>query len=308
MALRDAGLTIADVQGVVLVGGSTRSAHVRSAVADFFKREPLTDLDPDQVVALGAAMQANALAGNQKDDGWLLLDVCPLSLGVETMGGLVEKVIPRNATLPSSRAQDFTTFKDGQTAMSIHVLQGERELVAHCRSLARFELHGIPPMVAGAARIRVTFQIDADGLLSVAAREQSSGVEAQVAVKPSYGLDDSRIAGMLKEAYERAEIDMQLRVHREAQLEARSLIDASEAALAEDGKTLLAPPERAAIADLIYALADLIEADDATQAHVKTLKTATQALNGATQEFANRRMDASVQRALAGQHIGQLSV
>lgn len=308
MALRDAGLTIADVQGVVLVGGSTRSAHVRSAVADFFKREPLTDLDPDQVVALGAAMQANALAGNQKDDGWLLLDVCPLSLGVETMGGLVEKVIPRNATLPSSRAQDFTTFKDGQTAMSIHVLQGERELVAHCRSLARFELHGIPPMVAGAARIRVTFQIDADGLLSVSACEQSSGVAAQVAVKPSYGLDDSRIADMLKESYERAEIDMQLRMHREAQVEARSLIDASEAALAEDGKTLLAPPERCAIADLIYALADLIETDDATEEHVKLLKTATQALNAATQEFANRRMDASVQRALAGQHIGQLSV
>ncbi len=307
MALRDAGLAIADVQGVVLVGGSTRMPQVRAAVADYFKREPLTDLDPDQVVALGAAMQANALAGNRKDEGWLLLDVCPLSLGLETIGGLVEKIIPRNATIPCARAQDFTTFKDGQTAMSVHVLQGERELVPDCRSLARFELRGIPPMVAGAARIRVSFQIDADGLLSVSAREQSSGIEAQVVVKPSYGLDDTRIAAMLTKAYERADTDMQLRMQREAQIEARSLIDATEAALAEDGKALLSPPERAAIARLIYALADIIETgDDATDSAANALKLATAALNAATQDFAARRMDASVQRAFAGQRLDLL--
>jgi molecular chaperone HscA len=307
LALRDAGLMIDEVQGVVLVGGSTRSPQVRAAVADYFKQQPLTDLDPDQVVALGAAMQANALAGNQKEDGWLLLDVCPLSLGLETIGGLVEKIIPRNATLPSSRSQDFTTFKDGQTAMSVHVLQGERELVSHCRSLARFELRGIPPMVAGAARIRVTFQIDADGLLSVSAREQSTGIEAQVAVKPSYGLDDARIAAMLKEAYERASTDMQLRQLREAQVEARSLIDASEAALTEDGKAMLSPPERAQITKLIYALADLIEtSDDAADDSLPALKQATAALNAATRDFAARRMDASVQRALAGQRVDRL--
>ena len=306
-ALRDAGLAIAEVQGVVLVGGSTRMPQVRAAVADYFKREPLTDLDPDQVVALGAAMQANALAGNLKDEGWLLLDVCPLSLGLETIGGLVEKIIPRNATIPCARAQDFTTFKDGQTAMSVHVLQGERELVPDCRSLARFELRGIPPMVAGAARIRVSFQIDADGLLSVSAREQSSGIEAQVVVKPSYGLDDARIAAMLTEAYERADTDIQLRMQREAQVEARSLIDATEAALAGDGKALLSPPERAAIAHLIYALADIIETgDDATAGTVRALKLATAALNAATQDFAARRMDASVQRAFAGQRVDLL--
>ena len=306
-ALRDAGLAIAEVQGVVLVGGSTRMPQVRAAVADYFKREPLTDLDPDQVVALGAAMQANALAGNLKDEGWLLLDVCPLSLGLETIGGLVEKIIPRNATIPCARAQDFTTFKDGQTAMSVHVLQGERELVPDCRSLARFELRGIPPMVAGAARIRVSFQIDADGLLSVSAREQSSGIEAQVVVKPSYGLDDARIAAMLTEAYERADTDIQLRMQREAQVEARSLIDATEAALAGDGKALLSPPERAAIARLIYSLADIIETgDDSTEGAVKALKLATAALNAATQDFAARRMDASVQRAFAGQRVDLL--
>ena len=307
LALRDAGLMIDEVQGVVLVGGSTRCPQVRAAVADYFKQQPLTDLDPDQVVALGAAMQANALAGNQKEDGWLLLDVCPLSLGLETIGGLVEKIIPRNATLPSSRSQDFTTFKDGQTGMSVHVLQGERELVSHCRSLARFELRGIPPMVAGAARIRVTFQIDADGLLSVSAREQSTGIEAQVAVKPSYGLDDARIAAMLKEAYERASTDMQLRQLREAQVEARSLIDASQAALSEDGKALLSPPERTQISKLIYALADLIEtSDEAADDSLPALKQATAALNAATRDFAARRMDASVQRALAGQRVDQL--
>ncbi|RZI42987.1 Fe-S protein assembly chaperone HscA [Herbaspirillum sp. HC18] len=303
-ALRDAGLSIGDVNGVVLVGGSTRMPHVRAAVAGFFRREPLTDLDPDQVVALGAALQANVLAGNRKDDGWLLLDVCPLSLGLETIGGLVEKIVPRNAAIPCARAQDFTTFKDGQTAMSIHVLQGERELVGDCRSLARFELRGIPPMVAGAARIRVSFQIDADGMLSVSAREQSTGVETFVDVKPSYGLDDARIAAMLKEAYDGADADMHMRALREAQVEARRLIDATEAAVAEDGEALLSPPERAAIAHLVYTLADIIETGCyVPDGGLAALRSAADALNAATCEFAARRMDASVKRALSGQRI-----
>jgi molecular chaperone HscA len=307
-ALRDAGLTAADIKGVVLVGGATRMPQVRDAVAAFFKQAPLTDIDPDQVVALGAAMQANVLSGNQNTDGWLLLDVTPLSLGLETIGGLVEKVIPRNSTLPTACAQDFTTFKDGQTAMSIHVLQGERELVTDCRSLARFELHGIPPMVAGAARIRVTFQIDADGLLNVSAREQISNIEAAVTIKPSYGLDDTHITRMLEDAWGQAESDMQVRMLREAQVEARRLIDATEAALAADGETLLAPPERMIIASHIYALADIIETgSEAADGGLQALKSATDALNQATQEFAARRMDASVQRAFAGQHLDRIS-
>jgi molecular chaperone HscA len=307
-ALRDAGLTAADIKGVVLVGGATRMPQVRDAVAAFFKQAPLTDIDPDQVVALGAAMQANVLSGNQNTDGWLLLDVTPLSLGLETIGGLVEKVIPRNSTLPTACAQDFTTFKDGQTAMSIHVLQGERELVTDCRSLARFELHGIPPMVAGAARIRVTFQIDADGLLNVSAREQISNIEAAVTIKPSYGLDDTHITRMLEDAWGQAESDMQVRMLREAQVEARCLIDATEAALAADGETLLAPPERMIIASHIYALADIIETgSEAADGGLQALKSATDALNQATQEFAARRMDASVQRAFAGQHLDRIS-
>jgi molecular chaperone HscA len=303
-ALRDAKLTPADLQGVVLVGGSTRLPNVRRAVRDFFGREPLTNLDPDQVVAIGAAMQANVLAGNRSDSDWLLLDVCPLSLGLETIGGLVEKIIPRNSTLPSARAQEFTTFKDGQTAMSVHVVQGERDLVAHCRSLARFELRGIPPMVAGAARIRVTFQIDADGLLSVAAREQSSGVEAAVEVKPSYGLEDDEIARMLRDGFERADGDLRMRRLREAQVEARRLIDATEAALAEDGETLLTPPERTAIQERLYALADVLETGD-DDSH-DTLLEHTARLNEATQDFAARRMNASVQRVLAGRRLDDI--
>ncbi len=299
--LRDARLAPADLTGVVLVGGSTRMHNVRAAVADFFGREPLTNLDPDQVVAIGAAMQADVLVGNRNASQWLLLDVCPLSLGLETMGGLVEKVIARNSTLPAARAQDFTTFKDGQTVMSIHVLQGERELVADCRSLARFELRGIPPMVAGAARIRVTFQIDADGLLSVCAREQSTGVESAIDVKPSYGLSDEAIASMLQDAMASAGADQRLRAQREAQVEARQLIDSTEAALAQDGEALLAPPERLQIAKEIYALAEIIETGGPES--LAALRAATSRLNAATQSFAARRMNAIVQRALAGRRL-----
>ena len=300
-ALRDADLTVDEIKGVVMVGGATRMPHVQRAVANYFGQEPLTNLDPDKVVALGAAMQANALAGNRaSDDDWLLLDVIPLSLGLETMGGLVEKVIPRNATLPTARAQEFTTFKDGQTAMAFHVVQGERELVSDCRSLARFELRGIPAMVAGAARIRVTFQVDADGLLSVAAREMSSGVEASVLVKPSYGLSDDEIAIMLRSGIEHAGDDMQARALREQQVEADRVIEATEHALAADG-TLLDAAERAAVEAAIAAARSARHGSD-----TRAVKAAIDALARATDEFAARRMDNSIRAALAGHKVDEI--
>jgi len=295
-ALRDAGVAAASLDGVILVGGSTRMPIVRRAVAEFFGQTPRTDLDPDQVVALGAAMQADVLAGNRAGDPWLLLDVCPLSLGLETMGGLVERIIPRNSVLPTARAQEFTTFKDGQIAMQLHVVQGERELAAESRSLAQFTLRSIPPMPAGAARVRVTFQIDADGLLSVSAVEQSSGAQAQVEVRPTYGLGDQEVARMLADGIGKSQSDAQARMLREAQVDARRLLDATEAALAADGHELLSPPERAEIAS---ALGDLVEAlNDPVDA--ATLRLFSDRLNGATTEFAARRMNAGIQRALAG--------
>jgi molecular chaperone HscA len=302
-ALRDAGLSVQDIKGVVMVGGATRMPQVRHAVADFFGQDPLTNLDPDKVVALGAAIQANVLAGNRSDEDLLLLDVIPLSLGLETMGGLTERVIPRNSTLPISRAQDFTTFKDGQTAMSIHVVQGERELVSDCRSLARFELRGIPPMAAGAARIRVTFQVDADGLLSVTAKEQTSGVEANIVVKPSYGLSEDEIVDMLQTSFKAAETDKQARALQEARVEAERLLEAISAALTKDGEALLSDSEKKMIEASMENLRELAKAEDSHAIH-----TAVEALNHATEEFAARRMDASVKKALAGHNLNTLEL
>ncbi|HZW25214.1 MAG TPA: Fe-S protein assembly chaperone HscA [Gallionella sp.] len=299
-ALRDAKLGVADVKGVVMVGGATRMPQVQHAVGEFFGQMPLTNLDPDKVVALGAAIQANLLAGNRSGDDWLLLDVIPLSLGIETMGGLTEKIIPRNSTIPTARAQEFTTFKDGQTAMSIHVVQGERELVSDCRSLAKFELRGIPAMVAGAARIRVTFQVDADGLLNVAAREMSTGVESHIAVKPSYGLSDSEITRMLQESAQHAQDDMLARALREQQTEAKQLLEAVQHALEQDG-ALLNEAERARIEEKMGGLNALLQQTD----H-QAIKRGIEALNVATTEFAQRRMDASVKNALAGHNISEL--
>lgn len=299
-ALRDAKLSVADVKGVVMVGGATRMPQVQLAVAEFFEQVPLTNLDPDKVVALGAAIQANLLAGNRNGDDWLLLDVIPLSLGLETMGGLVEKIIPRNSTIPTARAQEFTTYKDGQTAMSLHVLQGERELVGDCRSLAKFELRGIPAMVAGAARIRVTFQVDADGLLNVAAREMGSGVEAVIEVKPAYGLNDADITRMLQESTQYAQDDMQARAAREQETEAMQLIEAVQGALAQDVELLDAVNRELIVAQIaaLHASLDLH--------HHQTIKLAIKALNDATVGFAQARMDKSVTRALAGKNISDL--
>ncbi len=305
-ALRDAGLSIEDIKGVVMVGGATRMPQIRLAVADFFKQTPLTNLDPDKVVALGAAIQANTLAGNRSDADLLLLDVIPLSLGLETMGGLVEKVIPRNSTLPIARAQEFTTFKDGQTAMSIHVLQGERELVSDCRSLARFELRGIPPMVAGAARIRVTFTVDADGLLSVSAVEATSNIEANIVVKPSYGLSEEQILTMLQSSFGAAEADKEARALAEAKVDAESLLLAIKAALDKDGD-LLNAEEKAEISAKMDALeANIHEPYRAGLAD--EIHATTELLNNATEAFAAKRMDKSVSLALAGQDLSTLEI
>jgi molecular chaperone HscA len=302
-AVRDSGIELDEVEAVVMVGGSTRVPRVRQAVAELFAREPLTDIDPDQVVAIGAAIQADTLAGNQRGDGeeLLLLDVIPLSLGLETMGGLMEKVIPRNTTIPVARAQDFTTYKDGQTAMMVHVLQGERELISDCRSLARFELRGIPPMVAGAAKIRVTFQVDADGLLSVAARELASGVEASIQVKPSYGLTDGEIARMLQDSFKNAGDDKVARVLREQQVDARRLLEAVEAALLADGERLLDADERLAIDAQIEQLRDLMAGSDGL-----AIEQQTKRLTQVTDAFAARRLDATVKAALAGRSLDEI--
>jgi len=305
-ALRDASVDPDDVDGVVMVGGATRMPHVQRAVGEYFHTTPHANIDPDKVVALGAAVQANLLAGNRAaGDDWLLLDVIPLSLGIETMGGLVEKIIPRNSTIPCARAQEFTTFKDGQTALAVHVLQGERELVTDCRSLARFELRGIPPMAAGAARIRITYQVDADGLLSVSARELRSGVEASISVKPAYGLGDDDVARMLQESYKSADVDMIARALREEQVEAERILLATQAALDEDA-ALLSGEERAAVDALIASTRAVLAQSQSGAADHGAVKAAVEALAHGTEEFASRRMDRSVRSALAGKALDQV--
>ncbi|ASP17048.1 Fe-S protein assembly chaperone HscA [Neisseria sp. KEM232] len=299
-ALKDAGVSKADIKGVIMVGGSTRMPHIQQAVATFFGQTPLNNLNPDQVVALGAAMQADVLAGNKTAGEWLLLDVIPLSLGLETYGGLAEKIIPRNSTIPTARAQDFTTFKDGQTAMTVHVVQGERELVSDCRSLAKFTLRGIPPMAAGAARIRVTFQVDADGLLSVSAQEQSTGVQAQIEVKPSYGLDDDTITQMLKDSMANAAEDMAARARAEAAVEAEGLLGAVAAALELDAD-LLDEAELAAIQSSIAALEGRLNSGSAEE-----IRAAVSDLGNATDNFAAKRMNRNIQRALTGQSVDDI--
>ena len=299
-ALKDAGVTKADVKGVIMVGGSTRMLHVQQAVATFFGQTPLNNLNPDEVVALGAAIQANVLAGNKTDGEWLLLDVTPLSLGLETYGGLAEKIIPRNSTIPTARAQDFTTFKDGQTAMTIHVVQGERELVSDCRSLAKFTLRGIPPMAAGAARIRVTFQVDADGLLSVSAQEQRTGVQAQIEVKPSYGLDDSTITQMLKDSMSNAAEDMAARARAEAVVEAESLTDAVNAALELDSDLL----EAEELQQIQQDIADL--QGRLKNGKAEDIRAAVAKLSHSTDNFAAKRMNRNIQRALTGQSVDNI--
>jgi len=301
-AVRDSGVELEEITAVVMVGGSTRVPKVRSAVGQLFGREPLTDIDPDEVVAIGAAIQAETLAGNNRDgEELLLLDVIPLSLGLETMGGLMEKIIPRNTTIPVARAQDFTTYKDGQSAMMIHVLQGERELISDCRSLARFELRGIPPMVAGAAKIRVTFQVDADGLLSVSARELASGVEASIQVKPSYGLTDGEIARMLEDSFRKADEDRDARALREQLVDAQRLLEAVEAALAADGERLLSVEERLAIDSQMGELRGLLDSQDAV-----AIERQTKRLSQITDAFAARRLDSTVKAALAGRRLNDI--